>query len=148
MAGVALAADFKAAAAPFRPSDDAAVLERLPGAGNKTAGELRELHAELARSPQNLPLALRVARRDIAMARGDIRQRTLVHFKALEPVEDVLWQAGEQLAREPSVAVHEFLSGVAAPFGCTARMAPDMIINLAELPSPSTGATYGGTASR
>jgi steroid delta-isomerase-like uncharacterized protein len=57
----------------------------------------------------------------------------------IEPVEDVLWQAGEQLAREPSVAVHEFLSGVAAPFGCTARMAPDMIINLAELPQPQHG---------
>jgi hypothetical protein len=68
----ALAADVEvAAAAPFRPSDDAQVLERLPSAGSKTARELRELHAELARSPHNLSLALRVARRDIELARGE-----------------------------------------------------------------------------
>jgi hypothetical protein len=54
-----------AAAAPYRPSDDAQVLERLPSAGSKTARELRELHGELAGSPQNLGLALNVARRDI-----------------------------------------------------------------------------------
>jgi hypothetical protein len=66
------AADLEAAAAaPFRPSDDAQVLERLPSAGSKTVRELRELHAELARSPQNLGLALSVARRDIAVARGE-----------------------------------------------------------------------------
>jgi hypothetical protein len=34
----------------------------------------------------------------------------------VEAVEAVLRQAGEQLAREPAVAVHEFLSGGAAPF--------------------------------
>ncbi len=33
--------------------------------------DLRQLHAELARSPQNLSLALRVAKRDIAVARGE-----------------------------------------------------------------------------
>lgn len=60
-----------AAAAPFRPSDDAQVLERLPTAGSRTARELRRLHAELASSPQNLTLALRVAKRDIAVARGE-----------------------------------------------------------------------------
>jgi tetratricopeptide (TPR) repeat protein len=68
----ALAADLEvAAAAPYRPSDDAQVLERLPSAGSKTARELRELHSELARSPQDLNLALRVARRDIELARGE-----------------------------------------------------------------------------
>ncbi len=68
----ALAADLEvAAAAPYRPSDDAQVLERLPSAGSKTVRELRELHAELARSPQNLRLALLVARRDIELARGE-----------------------------------------------------------------------------
>ena len=68
----ALAADLEVgAAAPYRPTDDAQILERLPSAGSKTARELRQLHAELALSPQNLPLALRVARRDVAVARGE-----------------------------------------------------------------------------
>ena len=31
---------------------------------------------------------------------------------------------------------------------CLARIAPDLIINLAELPGPSTGVTCGGKASR
>lgn len=72
----AAAADLgSATAAPYRPSEDGQVLERLPSAGSKTARELRELHAELARSPQNLGLALRVAGRDIGVARreGDPR---------------------------------------------------------------------------
>jgi tetratricopeptide (TPR) repeat protein len=60
-----------AAAAPFRPSDDAQVLERLPSAGSGTARELRELHTKLAQSPRDLALALRVAKRDIAVARGE-----------------------------------------------------------------------------
>jgi hypothetical protein len=65
----ALVADLEvAAAAPYRPSDDAQVLERLPNAGSKT---VRELHSELARSPHNLSLALRVASRDIELARGE-----------------------------------------------------------------------------
>ena len=68
----ALAADLEVgAAAPYRLTDDAQILERLPSAGSKTARELRQLHAELALSPQNLPLALRVARRDVAVARGE-----------------------------------------------------------------------------
>ena len=64
-----------AAAAPYRPSQDGQVLERLPTMGSKTARELRGLHAELARSPQNLSLALAVATRDIGLARreGDPR---------------------------------------------------------------------------
>lgn len=64
-----------AVAAPYRPADDGQVLERLPSTGSKTARELRGLHAELVRSPQNLPLAIAVATRDIALARrqGDPR---------------------------------------------------------------------------
>jgi hypothetical protein len=74
--GVAALADLQvAAAAPYRPSGDAQVLEHLPSAGSKTARELRELHGELARSPHNLGLALRVARRDIELARGEADPR-------------------------------------------------------------------------
>jgi hypothetical protein len=35
----------------------------------------------------------------------------------LKAVEDVARQAGEQLAREPEVTVHEGLGGGASPFG-------------------------------
>jgi tetratricopeptide (TPR) repeat protein len=72
LTGVALAAGIEpAAAAPYRPSDDAQELERLPAAGSTEVRELRQLHAELAQSPKNLALALRVARRDIDVARGE-----------------------------------------------------------------------------
>ena len=57
-----------AAAAPHRPTDDTQILERLPSAGSKTA---RELHGELGRSPNNLGLALQVAKRDIELARAE-----------------------------------------------------------------------------
>jgi hypothetical protein len=54
--------------APFEPSDDAEVLERLPTAGNPSVRELRAWHAELARAPDRLDLAVRTARRDIEMS--------------------------------------------------------------------------------
>jgi hypothetical protein len=57
-------------AAPYRPQDDAQPIERLPTAGNPAARELRRLHAELARAPQDLALALRVAKADIGEARA------------------------------------------------------------------------------
>jgi Tfp pilus assembly protein PilF len=58
-----------ATAAPYRPTDDAEVLERLPTAGDGALRELRRLHADLAQHPQDLSLALRVARADIDAAR-------------------------------------------------------------------------------
>lgn len=63
-----MAAGIEAAAAPYRPEDDVQVLERLLTAVSKTA---RQLHAELSQAPQNLALALRVARRDIEVARSE-----------------------------------------------------------------------------
>ena len=64
-----------ATAAPFRPTDDAQVLERLPGAGNAAVRELRGLHARLAQSPGDVKLALAVARRDIELGRGEADPR-------------------------------------------------------------------------
>jgi Tfp pilus assembly protein PilF len=58
-----------AGAAPYRPTDDAEVLERLPTAGDASLRQLRRLHADLAQQPQNLRLALRVAAADIDVAR-------------------------------------------------------------------------------
>src|SRR5439155_17890055 len=65
-----------ACAAPYLPKDDATVLERLPvRPGDPVARELRQLRAELARDPQNLGTALRLAERyyELAGAEGDPR---------------------------------------------------------------------------
>ena len=58
-------------AAPYTPSDDTQVIERLPTANNRAARELRGLHATLRQSPENLALALHVARRDVEVARAE-----------------------------------------------------------------------------
>jgi thioredoxin-like negative regulator of GroEL len=58
-----------AAATPYRPTDDTQVLEYLPTARDASLRELRRLHADLARAPGDLKLALRVASVDIEAAR-------------------------------------------------------------------------------
>ncbi len=63
-------------AAPYVPKDDATVLEHLPvRPGDPVARELRRLRAELARDPQDLETALRLAERyyELAGAEGDPR---------------------------------------------------------------------------
>jgi tetratricopeptide (TPR) repeat protein len=70
-AAVTLAGAFSACAAPYVPADDAQVLERLPSAGNQNLRELRRLHADLARNPGDLALAIRVATQDIEAARAE-----------------------------------------------------------------------------
>jgi hypothetical protein len=65
-----------AAAEPFTPGSDQQVLERLPFAPSDPAvRELRALHGRLANGPNNLPLALRVARGYLELGRitGDPR---------------------------------------------------------------------------
>jgi tetratricopeptide (TPR) repeat protein len=65
-----------AAAAPHVPRTDDEVLERLPTKPNDPAmREIRVLRADLARDPQNLELAMRLARRyfEQAGAQGDPR---------------------------------------------------------------------------
>lgn len=65
-----------AGAAPFVPSSDDQILERLPsGAGDPAMRELRALRQELTRQPDNLPLAIRIARRYAELGRvsGDPR---------------------------------------------------------------------------
>ncbi len=57
-------------AAPAVPADDGVVLERLPTARDPAVAELRRLHAALARQPDNMTLAVSVARRDVAEARS------------------------------------------------------------------------------
>jgi hypothetical protein len=65
-----------ARAAPFAPSSDNEILERLPfQASDPAVRELRALSSELARRPENLPLALRVAQGNLELGRvtGDPR---------------------------------------------------------------------------
>ena len=64
------------AAAPYVPRADNEVLERLPSKPNDPAmREIKDLRSTLARDPQNLELAIRLARRyfDQALAVGDPR---------------------------------------------------------------------------
>jgi tetratricopeptide (TPR) repeat protein len=70
------AASVPTAAAPFAPSSDNQVLERLPfSPGDPAMRQLRAMHGQLAREPNNLPLALKVARQDLELGRvtGDPR---------------------------------------------------------------------------
>jgi hypothetical protein len=72
-AGLLVAA---AAAAPYVPTDDATVLERLPiKPADPIARELRELRARLAAQPDDLDTAVDLARRyfRLAMSEGDPR---------------------------------------------------------------------------
>jgi tetratricopeptide (TPR) repeat protein len=65
-----------ACAAPFTPTSDEQVLERLPGrAADPRARELRELRQQLSRRPDDVELAVRLARRyfDAVAAEGDPR---------------------------------------------------------------------------
>lgn len=66
-----IAIPLAAIGAPYKPTDGAQPLERLPTAGNQNLRELRRLHEELSREPANLALALRVASQDIQAARSD-----------------------------------------------------------------------------
>lgn len=63
------------AAAPYVPTDDAVVLERLPERGDPGLRELKRMRAALAATPRNLDVATSVARRAIAasLATGDPR---------------------------------------------------------------------------
>lgn len=62
-------------AAPYIPADGAQVIERLPSRNDPALRELKRLRAELAANPQNLALALDLARRYINQSRekGDPR---------------------------------------------------------------------------
>ena len=64
-----------ALAKPYTPTDDGAVLERLPEKLDPSLAELKRMRAALRASPNNLDIAVRVARRSIEAARttGDPR---------------------------------------------------------------------------
>jgi tetratricopeptide (TPR) repeat protein len=73
---VSLAALGPVTAGPFVPTSDSQILERLPFTANDpTVRELRIMHQGLKKQPENLPLALRLARGYMELGRttGDPR---------------------------------------------------------------------------
>ncbi len=58
-------------AEPFRPRDASEILEILPAPGNAAAPELRAARRDLAADPENLKAAMALARRYIAVGRGE-----------------------------------------------------------------------------
>src|SRR5258708_11991435 len=59
-------------AAPYVPTDDATVLERLPvRPGDPVARELRQLRAELTANPRKRDTAVRLAERYFELARSE-----------------------------------------------------------------------------
>lgn len=64
-----------ASAEPFIPSDDATVLERLPRSLDPATRELRQMRVRLTDDPDNLDLAVDLARRYIRLARADADPR-------------------------------------------------------------------------
>src|SRR5258707_2516553 len=78
-------------AAPYVPTDAAAVLERLPvRPGDPVARELRQLRAELTADPRKRDTAVRLAERHFALAssEGDPRYRGYAQA-ALKPRWDL-----------------------------------------------------------
>ncbi len=76
LAAISLSILTCAHAAPYRPTSDAQVLERLPQRpGDRDARELSALRAAAAKSPTNPVVVAQLAQRyfDLAMARGDPR---------------------------------------------------------------------------
>ena len=60
-----------ARAAPYVPRDDARILERLPTSADAVKRTLRSQRVELARNPDNLELAVRLARQYLALSRAE-----------------------------------------------------------------------------
>jgi len=79
-------APISALATPYLPTDDAQVIERLPSPGAGIKSELRQLRRDLAGDPHNLDIALRLARRYIAVGRAESDPRYNGYAQAaLEP---------------------------------------------------------------
>jgi Tfp pilus assembly protein PilF len=115
LAAVLLLAASTALAAPRVPSDDSAVLERLPTKrGDPTMTELRRLRAALAADPRDAANAGRLAQRyfDLAMAEGDPRyvgyaEAALRPWSGEDAPADILFTRG--LLRQYR---HDFASGM------------------------------------
>lgn len=70
-------------AEPFRPADDAYIVERLAIPGDAALRDLRALRDRLASDPVNLDLALKLARRYVELGRRDFDPRYYGHAEAV-----------------------------------------------------------------
>ena len=128
LAALASLACLPALAAPFLPTTDAQVLERLPyKARDPVMAELRAERLQLNEQPDNLRLALRLARRYIELGRvnGDPRyagyaQAALMRWWDLEaPPKDVLLMRATLRQR-----VHDF-DGALTDLDAVLKARPD-----------------------
>ncbi len=114
---VLIAAASGAGAAPFVPASDAQVLERLPFTpGDPVMRELGALRSRLAREPDDLPLALGLARRYLELGRvtGDPRYAGYAQA-ALAPWWDLKQPPEEILVLRATLRqrVHQFDAALA-----------------------------------
>ena len=80
----------EALAQAYVPASDDIVLERLPAPGEKTLRVLRDLRAKLKAQPENLTLALRLARRYMDLGRSESDPRYYGYAEsALKPWWDL-----------------------------------------------------------
>lgn len=79
------------------PSDDGYIIERLPTTGDGPTRELRDLRAQLASRPEDVQLALQLARRYVDLGRREFDPR---HFGHAEAVLQRWWNL-----KKPSVEV-------------------------------------------
>jgi hypothetical protein len=70
-------------AAPYVPTDDAQVVERLPTPTGGMKRELRDLRDALARNPNDIQLAVHLARRYVEIGRTEADPRYYGHAEAL-----------------------------------------------------------------
>jgi tetratricopeptide (TPR) repeat protein len=120
----------RAQAAPFVPDSDSQVLERLPfTASDPVIRELRALHGRLKDEPNNLPLALRLARGYLELGRvtGDPRYAGYAQA-ALTPWWDLKQPPEEILVLRATLRqrVHQFdaaLADLAVVLGANPRNA-------------------------
>ena len=118
-----LAIAFAAKAEPFVPIDDLQVVERLPTPATGIKRELRTLRDDLAKKPNNLDLAVRLARRYIEIGRTEGDPRYYGHAEALlqswwrltaPPVDVLLLRATIKQNRHEFAAALADLSAVLA----------------------------------
>jgi hypothetical protein len=123
LAALLLLAPMATWAAPFLPTDDAQVIERLPTPTGGTKRELRDLRDALVKKPDDLHLAVRLARRYLEIGRTEADPRYYGHAEALlqpwwrlaaPPVDVLLLRATLRQNRHEFAAALDDLSAVLA----------------------------------
>lgn len=108
-------------AEPFLPPDDSYIVERLPTPADAQTRELRALRDQLASDPDDLDLALSLARRYVELGRRDFDPRPYGHAEAVlqpwwrrdkPPVEVLVLRATLRQNRHDFTAALEDLAAV------------------------------------